>query len=128
MGASMKAVIGVVALATASSASAGFIGNYGDWSKLSASQKSAYAMGVADGTMLADSDPYTTARVMGIDDCLGVISIDTSMTVKLIEDGYSRDPANWSRSPLAVYIDGMTRVCKAQINARRVASGLKPIP
>lgn len=124
----MKKIIATVGLALATHANAGmFVSNYGQWSRLTDSQKSGYAMGLNDGLMVVGSDPAGDALTMGVDACLGRMNFTNEMTVKFIESGYA-DTAAWSKPPLVIFLDGMNRMCRDDINRQRTNRGLKPLP
>lgn len=117
----------VVAIGSASPASAGYINNKAEWNRLD--DKHSYVMGVFDGLAVSTSDSKEDqAYFFGWNRCSQENGLTSLEFVQMVDQVYAEDVSNWSLPPLSMMLKGLNRLCVTQLNEEREDLGLPPLP
>ena len=109
-------------------ASAGYVNNAEQWSKLNPAERAAYAQGVNDTVnfVYLNDDLATGIIKAARTRCL----IQTKMAPNLLSDvittAYDKTPQLRNQPPMVVYLSRLTEICRPVINEERARFGLPP--
>jgi hypothetical protein len=124
-------IVGLVGmLAFAAPASATYIRNYAQWSKLSPAMKEGFAIGVFDGQfgIVGKYDEMGKANAEGANACASDAKIDSKTLVEMVDRFYTQNTDLWSNSAASVIHRAVLSVCKVQVNKARAARNLGQLP
>ena len=101
--------------------------NYGEWSALSESSKSAYAVGAFDALTLPDSSAETAADSRGLSACAAADGFTPKILAGLIDARYAAHPEEWSAGAASALTAALIDTYGTQMDSERRRSGLSPL-